>query len=85
MGRTSYSASTADTEMLKSDPPRRLANPPEGVDSGLAERGRGVGEGFRAVTGNFKHALNRSLHDDPRATLAIVAIVGFVLGTFWKA
>jgi ElaB/YqjD/DUF883 family membrane-anchored ribosome-binding protein len=37
------------------------------------------------VTGNFKRALDRSLDDDPMATLATAAIVGFVLGAIWKA
>jgi ElaB/YqjD/DUF883 family membrane-anchored ribosome-binding protein len=46
---------------------------------------RGVGKDMQAVTRNFKRALDRSLHDDPMATLAMAAIVGFVLGTIWKA
>jgi hypothetical protein len=51
----------------------------------LAEPNRGLGEGVQVVTGNFKRALDRSLHDDPMATLATAAIVGFVLGAIWKA
>jgi ElaB/YqjD/DUF883 family membrane-anchored ribosome-binding protein len=40
---------------------------------------------MRVVQSNFKRALDRSLHDDPMATLAMAAIVGFVLGVIWKA
>ena len=55
-----------------------FTDPPGGMD-------QGTGEGMQAVTGNFKRALDRSLHDDPMATLAMAAIVGFVLGAIWKA
>jgi hypothetical protein len=37
------------------------------------------------VAGNFKSALDKSLNDQPMATLAAVAVVGFVLGALWKS
>jgi|SoiMethySBSTD1v2_1073268.scaffolds.fasta_scaffold496370_1 ElaB/YqjD/DUF883 family membrane-anchored ribosome-binding protein len=36
------------------------------------------------VGGTFKTALEKSLRDQPRATLAGAAIVGFLLGALWK-
>jgi len=57
---------------------RHFTDPPEGMD-------QGIGEGMQTVTGNFKRALDHSLHDDPMATLAMAAMVGFVLGAIWKA
>jgi ElaB/YqjD/DUF883 family membrane-anchored ribosome-binding protein len=57
----------------------------EGVGRPLAQPDRGIGDGMQAVTSNFKRALDRSLHNDPMATLAMAAVVGFVLGAIWKA
>ena len=37
------------------------------------------------VAGNFKGALDKSLKDQPMATLATAAITGFVIGALWKS
>jgi ElaB/YqjD/DUF883 family membrane-anchored ribosome-binding protein len=37
------------------------------------------------VTGNMKGAIDRSVKDQPMATLAMAAVVGFVLGALWKS
>jgi len=37
------------------------------------------------VAGNLKGALDTSLKDQPMATLAFAAVVGFVLGAIWKS
>jgi ElaB/YqjD/DUF883 family membrane-anchored ribosome-binding protein len=86
MAQTSYPPPSPKTAALQqaglestfTEPTERLREP-------LARRDTGVGEGMRAVTSNFKRALDGSLHDDPMATLATAAIVGFVLGAIWKA
>jgi ElaB/YqjD/DUF883 family membrane-anchored ribosome-binding protein len=36
------------------------------------------------IAGNFQSALNKSLQDQPRATLAVAAILGFIVGALWK-
>jgi hypothetical protein len=40
---------------------------------------------MQEVAGNFKGALDKSIKDQPMATLAGVAIVGFILGAIWKS
>ncbi|HEX2337859.1 MAG TPA: hypothetical protein VHI72_15425 [Hyphomicrobiaceae bacterium] len=44
-------------------------------------RESGAGE----VAGNFKEAVDRSAKDQPMATLAMAAALGFVLGAIWKS
>ena len=44
-------------------------------------RDSGAGE----VAGNLKGAVDKSVKDQPMATLALAAVVGFVLGAIWKA
>jgi len=51
----------------------------------VAEQGRDAGERMQEVAGNFKGALDKSLKEQPMATLAMAAILGFVLGALWKS
>ena len=44
-------------------------------------RESGAGE----VAGNLKDAVDRSTRDQPMATLAMAAALGFVLGAIWKS
>ncbi|WP_045836180.1 DUF883 family protein [Hyphomicrobium sp. 99] len=37
------------------------------------------------VAGNVKSAIDRSVKDQPIATLAMAAAVGFVIGALWKS
>jgi ElaB/YqjD/DUF883 family membrane-anchored ribosome-binding protein len=53
--------------------------------SRVAERGREAGEGVQEVAGNLKSAVDKSLKDQPMATLAVAAAAGFVLGALWKS
>jgi ElaB/YqjD/DUF883 family membrane-anchored ribosome-binding protein len=41
--------------------------------------------GMKEVNANVKGAIDQSLRDQPMATVAMAAIVGFVLGILWKA
>lgn len=63
----------------------KVADQVEGVVKSIAERGREVGEDVQAVAGNLKSAVNTSVKDQPMATLAVVAALGFVLGALWKS
>ena len=63
----------------------KAADQAEGVASRVAEQGREAGERMQEVAGNFKGALDKSIKDQPMATLASAAIVGFVLGAIWKS
>lgn len=51
----------------------------------MAEQGREVGDKVQEVAGNLKGAVDKSVKDQPMATLAIAAVLGFVLGAIWKS
>ena len=55
------------------------------VANQMADQGREVGESFSEVGGNLQRAVDKSVKDQPMATLAVVAAVGFVLGALWKS
>ena len=63
---------------------RHYADRAEDAASRAAERGRDAGERVQDVAGNFKGAVDKSVKEQPMATLALVAIAGFVLGALWK-
>lgn len=53
--------------------------------AGAAERGREAGRQVEAVAGNLKGAIDKSVSEQPMATLAVAAMVGFVVGALWKS
>ncbi len=57
----------------------------EKVAGRVMDQGREVSEGMQQVAGNFKTAVDRSVREQPMATLAMAAIAGFVLGAIWKS
>jgi ElaB/YqjD/DUF883 family membrane-anchored ribosome-binding protein len=44
-----------------------------------------VSDAAGEVAGNIKGAVDKSVKDQPMATLAAAAAVGFVLGALWKS
>jgi ElaB/YqjD/DUF883 family membrane-anchored ribosome-binding protein len=68
------------TEQFKS-----AANQAEDIANRVAEQGREAGERVQEVAGNLKGAVDRSVKDQPMATLALAAVAGFVLGALWKS
>ena len=74
----------SDLKDKASDQIRRAADTAEGVASRVADQGRQAAEGVQDVAGNMKGALDKSIKDQPMATLAVAAAVGFVLGAIWK-
>ena len=78
-------ARIADLKDKAADQFSKAADQAEGVASRVAEQGREAGERMQEVAGNFKGALDKSIKDQPMATLAGAAIVGFVLGAIWKS
>jgi ElaB/YqjD/DUF883 family membrane-anchored ribosome-binding protein len=64
---------------------KRVADQAEDVATRVAEHGREAGERVQEVAGNIKGAVDKSVKDQPMATLAMVAVVGFVLGALWKS
>jgi ElaB/YqjD/DUF883 family membrane-anchored ribosome-binding protein len=50
----------------------------------VAEQGREAGERVQEVAGNLRGAVDKSVKEQPMATLALAAIAGFVLGALWR-
>ena len=63
----------------------RAADRAENVANRVAGQGREAGARMQEVASNFKGALDKSVRDQPMATLATAAMVGFVLGALWKS
>jgi len=51
----------------------------------MADQGREAGERVQQVAGNFKTAVDKSIREQPTATLVVAAALGFVLGALWKS
>jgi len=75
----------ADLKDVATDQFRKAADTVEGAASKVAEQGREAGERVQEVAGNIKGAVDKSVKDQPMATLAVAAAVGFVLGALWKS
>ena len=84
MAQSSYTRGS-DLKDKAADQFSKAADEVEGAASRVAEQGREAGERMQEVAGNFKGALDKSIKDQPMATLAGVAIVGFILGAIWKS
>lgn len=50
-----------------------------------AEQSREAGERVQEVAGNLKGAIDKSVKEQPMATLALAGALGFVLGAIWKS
>ena len=62
-----------------------LAGQAQDVAGRVADQGREASDGVQEVAGNIKGAIDKSVSDQPMATLAVAAMVGFVLGAIWKS
>jgi ElaB/YqjD/DUF883 family membrane-anchored ribosome-binding protein len=64
---------------------KRVADQAENIANRVSEQGREVGDRVQQVAGNFKGAVDKSVKDQPMATLAMAAVAGFMLGALWKS
>jgi len=83
MAQSTYGRPSDQISELKekaTDQFRRTADQAENAATRVAEQER-----MQEVADNFKGALDQSVKDQPMATLATAAIVGFVLGALWKS
>jgi len=62
---------------------KKVAGQVEGYANDAMDKLRDTGAG--EVAGNLKGAVDKSVKDQPIATLALAAAIGFVLGAIWKA
>lgn len=51
----------------------------------VVEQGREAAHQVQDAAGSVQSAVNQSIKDQPLATLAAAAVVGFVLGALWKS
>ena len=86
---TTYTSDTNDTiNDLRAKAGEKLNYAADHVESAvktMVERGHEAGEKVQAVAGNFKTAVDTSVKEQPIATLAVAAALGFVLGALWKS
>lgn len=89
MAQTHYTSDTANTvhdlREKAGDQLGKVADHVESAAKTIAEQGREVGENVQQVAGNLKSAVDTSVKDQPMATLAVAAALGFVLGALWKS
>jgi ElaB/YqjD/DUF883 family membrane-anchored ribosome-binding protein len=88
MAQSTYGSRSDEISDLKDQAAEQLskaADKAENVASRVAGQGRVAGERMQEVAGNFKGALDKSVKDQPMATLAGAAMIGFVLGALWKS
>lgn len=57
----------------------------EDVAAEVMKRGQEAGKQLEAVGGNIKSAVDKSVTEQPMATLAVAAALGFVIGALWKS
>jgi ElaB/YqjD/DUF883 family membrane-anchored ribosome-binding protein len=50
----------------------------------VTEQAREYGEKAQEAARNFKPFLEKSMKEQPIATLAVASVIGFVLGALWK-
>ena len=82
-GRSALSSKTTELKDKATDQFKKVADRAEDLASDAVDKLRDTGAG--EVAGNFKGAVDKSVKDQPMATLALAAAVGFVLGAIWKA
>jgi ElaB/YqjD/DUF883 family membrane-anchored ribosome-binding protein len=74
----------SDLKDKASEQMKGAADTVEGVATRVADQGRQAGQRVQEVAGNFRSTLDKSIRDQPMATLAAAAAVAFVLGALWK-
>lgn len=88
MAQSSFGRSSDPMSDLKekaTDQFGKAADQAERMANRVAEQGRDAGDRVQEVAGNFKGALDKSVSEQPMATLAMAALLGFVLGALWKS
>jgi ElaB/YqjD/DUF883 family membrane-anchored ribosome-binding protein len=68
-----------------SDQFSKVADQVEGMATRVSDSSREAGERMQEVAGNIKGAVDKSVKEQPMATLAMAAAIGFVLGALWKS
>jgi ElaB/YqjD/DUF883 family membrane-anchored ribosome-binding protein len=70
---------------IRPDEFREVAGQAEDFAGRVAHQGREAANRMQEVAGNVKGAVDKSIKDQPMATLAVSAVLGFVLGALCKS
>jgi ElaB/YqjD/DUF883 family membrane-anchored ribosome-binding protein len=82
-GRSDLADKASEIKDKATDQLKKVAERAEGFASDAIDQLRETGAG--EVAGNLKGAVDKSVKEQPMATLALAAAVGFVLGALWKS
>jgi ElaB/YqjD/DUF883 family membrane-anchored ribosome-binding protein len=82
-GRSDLADKASEMKDKATDQLKNVAERAEGLANDAIEHLRETGAG--EVAGNLKGAVDKSVREQPMATLALAAAVGFVLGALWKS
>ncbi|HWE18449.1 MAG TPA: hypothetical protein VG758_14895 [Hyphomicrobiaceae bacterium] len=85
MAQSSRYGGGSDFTDKATDQLKKVADRVEGVAGAAADQMRDVSDRTGEVAGNFRRAVDKSVKDQPMATLLMAAAVGFVLGALWKS
>jgi ElaB/YqjD/DUF883 family membrane-anchored ribosome-binding protein len=85
MAQSSRYGGGSDLAEKAADQLKRAADRVEGVAGTAADQMRDVSDRTGEVAGNFRRAVDKSVKEQPIATLLMAAAVGFVLGALWKS
>lgn len=67
------------------DQVNKMKDSAEHAMKSVAEQAGDAQERVSAVAGNIKTAIEKSVDEQPMATLAVAAALGFVIGALWKS
>ena len=78
-------STAADLKDKATEQFKKVSDQVGALASSTAEQAREAAERVEEVAGNMKGAVEKSLTQQPMATLAVAAVLGFVLGALWKS
>jgi ElaB/YqjD/DUF883 family membrane-anchored ribosome-binding protein len=84
-GRPDFSEKPSDLKEKATDQFKKVTDRAEGIATSATDQMREVGDRAGEIAGTLKSAVDKSVKDQPMATLAMAAAVGFVLGALWKS
>jgi ElaB/YqjD/DUF883 family membrane-anchored ribosome-binding protein len=85
MAQSSGYGGESDLAGKATDQFKKVADRVEGVAGAAVNQMRDVTDRTGEVAGNFRRAIDKSVKEQPIATLFMAAAVGFVLGALWKS
>lgn len=83
--KTQFADVAADLADKAQEKLGKAAQQAESTARNLADRGSEASEHVQEVASNLKTAIDKSVKDQPMATLVVAAVVGFTLGALWKS